>query len=98
MTKSKVISGALVPVPETAAPMEPMLLSNLIVSLSRTAPVQAGAPEPEQSWNQVVIGSFQLTAGLGEHLLLYFPLTAVSADGLFLRTCQHVPTCSCQLI
>lgn len=34
----------------------------------------------------------------GEHLLLYFPLTAVSADGLFLRTCQHVPTCSCQLI
>jgi len=37
--------------------------------------------------------------GWGKNICSYiFQVTAVSADGLFLRTCWYVPTYSCQLI
>lgn len=69
--KEQNISGALVPTPGTAARMELVLASNLIVDLSGTASAQAGATEPGQSQGQVVTGSFQLTAGLGGNICSY---------------------------
>lgn len=63
--------GALVPAPGTAAQMEPVLATNLIVNVSRTASAQAGAAEPEQSQGRVVTGSFQLTAVLGGNICSY---------------------------
>lgn len=106
------ISGVLFPAPRTAAQTEPVLASNLIKNPSRTAPGQAGAAElraelgpgfdpPLSLFHSPCTGKVLPadSRARGKNICSDIcQVTAVSADGLFLRTCWYLPTHSCQLI
>lgn len=84
--------------------LEPVLASHLIAHLGRTPLSRPGlqghgcdllfSPLPSAG---CVSSSWQ--HGWGKNICSYISqVTAVSADGCFLRTCRYVPPCSCQQI
>lgn len=100
------VSGALVPAPRSAAPMETVLASHLIVHLGRTRPVRAGAAEQGQGCDPLLSSlpdagqvSSNWQQDWGKNICSSVSqVTPVSADGFFLSTCWYVPIYFCQLI